>query len=57
MALELTTDELIERIAVAMQEMPGEELAELYNREFGCFMTYQGNDFFEQGEPVDGTDN
>ena len=46
--MELTRDELIERIAKAMTEMSGEDLSDFYNREFGENMTYVGDDIFEQ---------
>lgn len=44
----LSTDEVIERIAKSLREMSGEDLAELYNQEFGEGMTYLGDDLFEQ---------
>jgi hypothetical protein len=46
--MELTQDELIERMSKAMAEMSGKELADLYNREFGENMKYVGDDMFEQ---------
>lgn len=46
----ISTDELIERMAKAMQEMEGEELADLYNREFGSGMSYEGDGFFRQDD-------
>ena len=43
----LSTAELIERMTTAMQTMSGEELADLFNREFGSDMQYLGDDLFE----------
>lgn len=45
---DITTDELIERMAKAMRQMSGNELADLYNREFGNGMVCRGDDQFAQ---------
>lgn len=44
----MTQEDLVERMAKVLLEMDGEELAELYNREFGDGMKYIGDGFFEQ---------
>lgn len=46
----MTHSELVERIVKALESMEGNELADLYNREFGNDMVYLGNDEFEQQE-------
>lgn len=43
-----TTDELVERVSKALLETDGDEIAELYNKEFGFGMAYVGDDGFEQ---------
>ena len=45
---QLEHHEVVERICKAMQQMDGQELADLYNREFGEGMEYVGDDLFEQ---------
>ena len=47
---EVSFDELVERIAACLPEMSGEDLADLYNANFGDGMKYVGNDTFEQTE-------
>lgn len=47
----ITHAELIERIAKAMEEMPGDELAQLYNDHFGYGMRYIGDSMYEQIVP------
>jgi cyanate lyase len=44
----LTQEELVERIAKSMLEMEGEELATLYNEQFGDGIVYVGDSMFEQ---------
>lgn len=39
--------EVIERVANAMEEMSGEEIQELVNREFGMELKYIGDSQFE----------
>ena len=51
--MQLTTDELIERITKALQQMDGQDLADLYNQEFGEGMVYLGDDEFEQSPETD----
>ncbi len=46
--MELTHSELVEKITKALKSMDGNELADLYNREFGHGMTYLGDEQFEQ---------
>jgi hypothetical protein len=46
----MSQDEVVERISKILLEMDGEELADLYNREFGNGMTYTGDSLFEQKE-------
>lgn len=48
--MKINFDELIERIVTAIKSMDGNDLADLYNSEFGDGMTYLGNDEFEQSE-------
>lgn len=45
---QLTQAELVERISKAMLEMDGDDLAALYNKEFGSDLTYIGDSMFEQ---------
>jgi hypothetical protein len=45
---ELIHSELVARIAKALESMEGNELADLYNREFGSGMVYLGDDEFQQ---------
>lgn len=44
----LTANELIERMTRAMRHWSGDDLAALYNREFGDGMEYVGDNVFEQ---------
>lgn len=56
---QLQTEELVERISKALLQMSGEELAELYNREFGSNMKYISDGVFEQeqNEDIEADDN
>ena len=49
--MEITQNELVTEISNILLEMDGEELADLYNREFGEGMTYLGDSLFSQ--PID----
>ena len=46
--MKVSREELEERIAKALQTMSGEELTNLYNKEFGEGMKYVGCGKFEQ---------
>lgn len=48
----ITFDQLVERITNAMTEMSGEDLALLYNQNFGDGMVYVGDSLFKQEEEV-----
>lgn len=46
--MKLTTDEVIEKIVNALQEMSGNDLADLANSEFGIGVCYEGDSIFEE---------
>ena len=46
--VEVSRDDLVERLGKVLTQMDGESLADLYNREFGEGMAYAGDEFFTQ---------
>lgn len=45
-----TLDEVVERIGKAMQQMDGDDLANIYNQDFGDNIVYLGDGEFKQDD-------